>query len=268
MAKTVFDKVSELQVKAERNSAQILQLPLWPETRRGAPNDLLRSALFCVRNQRLSRRYFKDEPIVVLGDCEISYRGEELRQDDLDVWLQLMHLQRGQVLGQWIEFTAHSLLKAMGWRTSKRDYEHLRRCLSRMQATAVAIHSKRLSAGLSVSLIEEFAWRDHHGSSLGQWRVLINPKMHKLFGDVLYTQLEWSQRKQLGTLARGLHGLYASHAKPYPMKVETILSVTGSTTKDLAKFRQLLRRALNELVEVGFLESWTIDKDLVHVSRL
>lgn len=252
----------------DKNSvAKIIQLPLWGDDKRGVPNEIIRSALFNVRNRNTARRDFKDEPIMVLGDGEITYRGEELRQDDEDVWLQLMHLARLQPLGKQVEFTAYSMLTALGWATSSHGYNRLRRCIRRMQATSLAIHSKRLGQGISVSLIHEFEWEDERGAKLDCWRVWISPKMQQLFGDVYYTQLEWEQRRQLGPIAKKLHGIYGSHAAPYPMKIETIKAGCGASAKRLREFKGSLIEALDELKEVGFLADWRIDKDLVYVTR-
>jgi len=54
------------------------------------------------------------------------------------------------------------------------------------------------------------------------------------------------------------------------MKVATLRKLCGSATRDLSKFRQLLRSALDELKSVGFISLWHIDSktDLVHVTRI
>ncbi|HND99192.1 MAG TPA: plasmid replication initiator TrfA [Plasticicumulans sp.] len=244
------------------------QLPLWSEALRGVPNELVRSSLFSARDKREPRRSFRGEDLVVLGDGRINYRGEELRQDDETVWLHVLHLARLHPLGESVEFTPHAFLKAIGWGTSAKEYTRLREHLSRMQATALSVYSRRLGKGCSVSLIRKFEFADEAGQKLVRWRVYIEPEMHILFGGVYYTQLEWEQRMRLGTLACWLHGLYSSHTQPFPMKVETLKDGCGSAARDLKNFRYRLRRSLEELRQVGFLSHWYIDRtDLVHVQR-
>lgn len=251
-----------------RTASNVIQLPLWGAEKRGIPNEIARSALFNVRNKRQPRAYLESAPIVMLGEGRITYRGQELRQDDQDIWLQILHLVRLQPLGEWVEFTPYAMLKTLGWGLSKRDYTRLRDCLSRMQATALAVYSKRLQQGISVSLIRKFEYENGNGLRLDHWRVWIEPEMKILFGDVYYTQLEWDQRQRLGALAKWLHGLYASHATPYPMKVATIRDGCGSETRELYKFRQTLKTALDELVAIKFLVKWHIDdSDSVQVTR-
>ena len=83
------------QAKAEKDSTAVVpavvQLPLWPDAVRRLPNELLRSALFNARNRKQPRAYLKKTDIAVLFEGRITYQGEELRQDDETVWLQLIH---------------------------------------------------------------------------------------------------------------------------------------------------------------------------------
>ncbi|MEN3294792.1 MAG: hypothetical protein V7642_4045, partial [Burkholderiales bacterium] len=65
----------------------IVQLPLWENQVRGLPNPLARSALFTVARQNEPRQHLKERPITSVKGVEIFYTGEELRQDDEDVFL-------------------------------------------------------------------------------------------------------------------------------------------------------------------------------------
>ena len=77
-----------------------------PAKFRALPNEVFRSALFDVRNMRTKREYLKDHQICVIGDGSVTYTGEELRQDDEMVWLQLIELAKSQPLGEGVRFTA------------------------------------------------------------------------------------------------------------------------------------------------------------------
>ena len=247
--------------------AENSQLPLWSDARRGIPNDLVRGALFTVGNCRAERAFRKNIKIATLGGVDVSYTGEELRQDDEDVFLQLVHLARLIPLGGAIQFTAHSLLKSLEWATNKPSYDRLKRTIQRLNATGLEISSN--TGGYSGSLIRNFDWREEDGSSSRAWTVRLEPKIVSLFGHVKYSQIIWEKRLQLGNLAKWLHSFYYSHAQPYPMKVETIHLLCGSTTKSRAKFRQLLKKSLNELLTVEFLTEGAINPadDKVYVKR-
>lgn len=247
----------------------IIQLPLWENQVRGLPNPLARSALFSVARQNEPRQHLKERPITSVKGVEIFYTGEELRQDDEDVFLNLVHLARSQPLGHEVSFTAYSMLKSMGWPTSAPSYERLRLCILRLTANAVEIRFDVGSGkrGYGGTLVQEFTFKDENDR---QWKVRLNPKLITLFGTDAYTQLDWRQRLKLRSpLAKWLHGFYFTHREPFGYKVETLRGLCGSSAQQLYHFRNGLKKALDLLVEQGFLKSWKIDSmtDVVTVIR-
>lgn len=275
------EKVKELEEKYTKKSssaeasasqvAHVIQLPLWGEDKRGIPNEVVRSALFNARNKKQQRQHYKDVEIAIIGEGRLTYRGEELRQEDENIWLQIMHLARERPLGEWVEFSPYAMLKTLKWfktKPSALHYQRLRESLGRMQATALGVYSKRLGRGCSISLVRKFEWLDEHKNPLPQWRVWIEPEMQALFGDVHYSALEWEQRLALPTgLATWLHGYYASHRAPYPIKLNTIQDGSGITVKETKALKRLVKNALEELRVVGFLKKGWIEGDLVYVER-
>ena len=250
-------------------AVEISQLPLWPEVMRSLPNEILRSALFNARNRKNPRLMMKSEPVAVIGDGRISYRGEELRQDDETVWLQLVHLARRHVAGQLVEFTAYSFCKEIDWSINSKSYLRLKECLRRMQATSLDVYSKRLERGVSLSMIPFFEYEDSESQkTLPRWRVRIAPELVELFGNNYFTRLEWAQRLQLPDgLATWLHGYLATHRVPHPIKIETIAFGAGLTETSKPELRRLVKRALTNLVNCGFLTEFDVQEDLVTVKR-
>ena len=262
-------KSKRKQISTQRPASQNQeQLPLWSDDRRGIPNDLVRSALFTIGNSRRKREFCRAVIIKTLGNIKITYTGEELRQMDEDVFLQLVHLARLVPLGSPIEFSAHSLLKALSWPTDSKAYTRLRQSIHRLSVTGLTIENDH--QGYNGSLIRDFAWKKSNEQSSRLWMVRLEPSIISLFKHVSYSQIDWEQRLKLGDLAKWLHSFYYTHQNPYPMKVKTLHVLCGSTTKSQAKFRQMLRSALEELVDANFLRHWDIDKksDLVTVSRI
>ncbi|NCN70795.1 MAG: TrfA family protein [Rhodoferax sp.] len=255
--------------KAASLTVEINQFPLWPDVMRSLPNEILRSALFNARNRSNPRVMMKNEPIAIIGDGRITYRGEELRQDDETVWLQLVHLARHHVAGQLVEFTAYSFCKEISWPIGKRSYDRLKESFRRMQATGLDVYSKRLDRGVSLSMIPFFEYVDSETQkSLPRWRVRIAPELVDLFGNDHYTRIEWEQRLQLPDgLATWLHGYLASHRIPHPIKIDTIALGSGMNTVEKTELRRLIKRALTNLVDCGFLLSFEIARDLVTVKR-
>ena len=242
-------------------------LPEWPDSQRALPNEILRSALFTCRNRRQPRMFMKDEEIAVIGDGQVIYRGEELRQDDELVWMHLMHLMKKLPLGECVEFTPYAFVKALGWPIKGQNYERLRISLSRMQATALRIQSRRLNCFISISLIQKFLSRNDRDESLHRWQVWVGKEMQLLFDEEFLTRVAWETRRSLPDgITSKLFGYWASHRKPYPVKIETLSKLCGSGM--LPKhFKAELKKALQQLKRIGFLENWEINDDLVTVTR-
>ena len=275
----VLERAAEAKAKSvakvEEVDAQRV-LPFWPEQFRALPSEIFRSPLFNARNKRSKREYMKEREIVVIGPGRVTYTGEDLRQDDETVWLQLIQLAKSQPLGSLIQFTAGSFLKAIGWPRTKESYQRLRTCMIRMQATSLQIVATRLGkeSGKAFSMIPEFEWQDAETKKpLRRYTARLAPALVKLFdGKGYFTRVEWAQRLDLPVgIATWLHGYFASHKPPYPIKLETIRDGAGLTTVRLAHLRELVEDALDELKRVKFLASWQIDgpsKDLVIVERV
>ena len=202
-------------------SAGIVQLPLWPQPVRGVPNSALRGALFAAI-QGKDRQYMKRELLAVQQGMEIRFTGMQLDQSDLDVWEQALHLARMHPLGTCCEFTAHAFLKALGRSTGKPMHEWLKDTFARLGGCFVEITHNRLTYG--GNLLE--LYRDEDS---GRYRLEVNPKIVALYS-AGWTAIDWQQRQQLRRkpLALWLHGFYASHAEPYPMRVEKLMQLSGS----------------------------------------
>lgn len=262
----------ELMVILERFRNEIeaapKSLPEWMPTKGASPNEIIRSALFTARNRNRRRVYLKQAEIIVTGGGSLLYLGEELRQDDELVWMRLLQLAKGQPLGDSIFFTPYSFLKSIGWQVNSRGYQRIKDCLLRMKATAVQITSNRLHQTVVTSLIDYISmWDPEKQTPLTQWEVRISKSMSLLFADSAFTLIDLEQRKALPEgIATKLHSYWSSHREPYPVKVETLQKLCASDS-ELRFFRRKLKKALTALVEVGFLENWSIESDLVAVMR-
>lgn len=249
-----------------QQSAQVIRLPLWPEAVRGVPNGLLRSALFGAI-KRGARRYLERQEVHAQDGVTVRYTGARLDQGDLDVWETVLHIVRAQELGDDCRVTAYQLLKALDKRDTGGNREVLERRLARLKATALDVKVGRYS--YMGSLIDE-VYRD---DETREYVIRLNPKLHTLFASDQFTQVDWSVRHALDgkPLAQWLHGFYASHAKPYPMKIETLHKLCGSETAELWKFAQTLRKSLDAVVEASEAceqpFSYEICGDLVHVEK-
>jgi hypothetical protein len=268
MTTTKTDKVLDEQLarlgKAvkEREERRVIQLPLWPEPKRGTPNSFIRSALFAAI-QGKDRDYLKERLLTAQQGITVKFTGQQLDQSDLDVWQTITHFSRETPLGTSSTFTAHSLLKALGLNTGNSAHKHLHSAIVRLTACAVEIsHEGRTYGG---PLLKSYRKEE----STSYYNVELNRDLIKLFGESQWTALDWQQRQQLKRkpLAKALHAFYSSHRTPFALKVATLRDLTGSRNADLRDFKRKVGLALKELVRIGFLTDYTVEGDLVHVQR-
>jgi hypothetical protein len=256
-----------LLTEESQQVSEQLVFPHIPQGKRIIPNDLIRSSLFTVTNHNIKREYIKERDLFTFGNIKISYTGEELRQDDQDVWLQIIYLF-SNAKDCYVDFLPYTILNHIDWPARTQYRDKLKDCINRMSATNISIYNKALNQGMTLSLVRKFAWKADNDERLKRWQVWLEPEIIKLFSGMNYSKILWEQRKKLNPLAKWLHSYYSSHAEPFPIKVATIHAATGSKTKAMKHFKPALRIALCELVQIGFLETFFIDmKNLVFVSR-
>ena len=261
---TALAETAEQQAAQEqRGPAKVIQLPLWPEAKRGAPNAVLRAALFAAI-QGKGRRYMNREVLAAQRGVTVRFTGMQLDQSDLDVWEQALHLARTQALGTRCYFTARGFLKALARQASGQNLEWLKSSLARLAGAVVEISDGRQT--YFGTLIE----RGVRNEETGRYVVEINPDLAAFYGRSQWTQIDWEQRQLMRSkpLALWLHGFYASHAEPHALTVEYLHKLSGSQTKQLRKFKQNLTQALQALEAANAIRGFTIQDNLVHVQTV
>ena len=264
LKETAARKIAEgkAQKKAATPDRQ-LKLELWPDEVRGVPNAILRGALFGVGQERTIHK--KRTLVAAVEGYEIRFKGETFNQTDLDVLEGMLHLAMPHPLGKRVEFTVHSFLKALGRGTSGKHHEEFKEQVMRLVTGGIEITDTKARVTFMGTLVSK-AFREEDS---GRYVVIFDKDMLNLY-EAGYSHIDWNQRMALGksTLAKWLHGFYATHAKPYPYKVETLHNLCGSADKSLRSFRQKLKKALDELICVRAIDGWIIDQDdLVTVQR-
>lgn len=246
----------------QREANEIVQLPLWPDSKRGTPNSFIRSALFAAIQSK-DRKFVKGQILASQQGITVKFTGEQLNQEDLTVWETLVHLARQEPLGNVCRFTAYGILKELGLSTGGNDHKRLHSSIIRLTACAVHIqHERKVYFG---SLIEGGV----QDEITTHYTIRLNRDLLQLFSDSYWTAIEWKQRLQLRRkpLAQALHAYFSSHQKPYPIKVATLQDLTGSRNSQMSSFRRQCRSALDELINIGFLEGYSINDDVVSVIR-
>lgn len=258
-----FQSLTERKKAQPRCVEPLATLPSWPAGMRGTPNACLRSALFAgvQGNERIA--YKKRTLLAAVEGIEVRYLGVQLNQSDLDVWMQIVHLSRMQLPGFSVTFSAHALLVALGRSTGKSQHEWLKESMARLGGAFVEItYHGRQTFG------EKGFLRYHRDEITQRYVVELTESMLRLFEDG-YTHIEFEQRQQLRKhpLALWLHGFLSSHAAPYPLKLQTLYQLSGSSTQNPRDFKLRMRKALQALVTIGAIEHFEIDENVVKVKK-
>lgn len=246
--------------------AEPVRLPAWPDAVRAVPNGFLRSALFGAI-KRGARRYMQDELVAAVDGVEISYTGQRLDQGDLDVWESVLHVVRMQELGSQCRITSYALLKLLGKTDTGSNRATLQTRIVRLRANALTVKQGRYTyiGGLLAGAAKD--------EETQEWVIELDAKMRPLFADDGFTQIEWKVRQALSgkPLAQWLHGFYASHAKPFPMRMETLLKLSGSESESPRSAQQTLCKALDAVSEAsaanGETFGYEVHGDLVNVEK-
>ena len=255
-------QTSSKEQKQHRGS----QLPPWHQDKRAVPNGFLRSALFgAIAKGR--RRYISGEDLAASGGVTIRYKGERLDQGDLDVWESVLHAVRLQQLGSQCRLTSYALLKLMGKTDTGKNRSTLQARIERLVANALTVKQGRYTY---IGSLIGFAAKDEVTQ---EWVIELDPHLRPLFADDQFTKIEWAVRHALDghQLAQWFHGFYASHASPYPMRMETLLKLSGSENENPRSAQQTLRKALDAVAKASKIHgeefSYSIRGDLVHVKK-
>lgn len=213
----------------DHSPAPVIHLPPWPEAVRGAPNDILRSALFAAI-QGKGRQHIENRLIASVNGTSIKYTGLQLEQSDLDVWEQVLHLARQNPLGTVCQFKGGTFLKAIGRSAGKKDYQWLDRVLSRLNACEVRIERCGYIQGRGLVTAHDADTKTR------LYKVTIDPGMAKLYA-AGWSAIDWQQRQALRRkpLALWLHGVLCDPCQTLERESGHLTKPFGKSRQDLAK---------------------------------
>lgn len=275
--------VDRLQgIRAKRDGISGIQVPLWPTDTRPLPNAAARGALFTAARYKDERRTYRTELVATTAQYRIHLSGEELRQFDQTVWLQLVHHGRATPAGQMIEATYYGILRSLGLTDTGGNLTRVRASIKRLVAATLWVSRRvdtdnapmetddssdaiELPAEKAYRLIKEFETPGGRGARV-PFRYMLDPTIVRLFAANDYSLVDWESRLKLTPMAQWAHSFYHSHARPVPYALETLRALSGAKS-ELRSFRTTMQNALEQLVAIGFLRDWRIHAGLVHVTR-
>jgi hypothetical protein len=245
-----------------QKKADVIQLPFWPEDKRGTPNCFLRSALFSAIYGNAERKYLKNALLAVQGDVSITYTGEQLSQSDLDVVMAALHLARQQPLGHICQFRGYSFLKILGRSDNQDNYRWLNATFDRLIACLVRI---RLRQQVFTGSILSSCTRDEASDV---YKLVFDPDFVKLFGRSDWTAVDWSTRQRLtrSPLAQWIYDYAVSHVGTV-VKLETLQRLSGREEDSPKVFNQAFQRAKAMLEKTADIAMIVGDGGLVSIDH-
>lgn len=224
----------------------------WPDGSRAAPNFAVRSSLFSVARQGLVRQYHNQLILASQDGLTVAYTGQQLDQNDLDVYLCVLHAFRFRNLHDSAHLIGVDLLAMMGLTDSGVSRDRIHERLERITATALTIRDgKRTYCGSLISGYSRVG---------GVYIVRLDPGISEMMANGHRTVFIAARRTLLSSLAKWLHAWLSSHGGfPYPMFLDRYHQLSGST-QNQREFRRYFKRAADELIANGAPFEYEISK--------
>ena len=120
-------------LKNDENECKIIPFPIEHENHGAIPNMIIRSNLFgiSIRNLKLQERKL----LITQGDKQIFFRGQDLNQTDLDIWLVIKKAFIEKPEGYEANFCTNEILKSLGMHHSKNNRLWLQKKIEKLNTS-------------------------------------------------------------------------------------------------------------------------------------
>jgi hypothetical protein len=251
------DPLAEIEDVAKRGRLkqrrrELVQLSLIPNFAPAA-NVAIRSCLFTTRT---GKREKNNEAYTEVAcwhhkNISVAYKGEELRQDDLSLWIHLCKIaaSNGSFRGK---STINDLLKAMKLKDSGQNRKKIKEILSRLHDGSLNIKFEGLRY-YGVILPEYVVDEDDN-----TFHFSLLETISKLLGIHDFSMLNEETRNKLpGATAQWFHAFVNSHEGPVvEIPWQTIHELSGSKAVFNEEFKRTFRKSvIMPLKEIGFIDS-------------
>lgn len=243
---------------------------------------LLRSCLFGIANKNIPRIWYRVAPlefdlvsgkryvkaprfeckplsIKSLDGVEITYAGEELRQDDLSVALFLVSFRQLKVQDKFFDLSPYSVVRELGWSHNKESVRRLAQSIVRMGECFLTTNSKRTGNISGAHLIDDYIVNMQ--DTKRPWKVKLGSTLPTLLeGSARGRFLRLDTRRELPAFAQWMYGFIATQNKgefmPKAIPLGTLFRIAGMNTKQgtFHENRRKVKEAM-ELLESGELTS-------------
>lgn len=257
---------------AATNPPEPQQLVLWEDNLRAMPVAFARGALFRAAAKGQRRRI--DGQIAAAPGITVRYTGEELRTDDEDLLMSLLHNLRGKNLRDpeqlKVQKYRHELLRDLERNVTGDYYRDLERSLDRLAEGTLKVTYRNPTTGklykVTQSIIRKVAVADKDGPG-ACYTIWVEPEILQFFSDSDdYYKISWQDRVRLGRpLSKWTHATLQSLRLPLVgqigLKLADVLKLSGSEASSLASFKVILRRCLEEMRTQGVIGAYSFARN-------
>lgn len=247
----------------------------WAKGCRCLPNELCRYQIFSVGTSKARQSWDIDEPLEVVRqdgsstELELFYAGKELRQDDLDVYLELLHNARTKDLLKPMTFNRADFMSELGYKQTSFYYKKLLDCMRRLSAANIEGVITRtngedtLVQRFNFNLVDSFQYKEQNGNMAREWVYRLPIEIMAFFLGNGFSRVDVKRRRALGNnqIAKWLQMYFATHRinNKYAIKVEAVRELCGSSSQQMFKFRQQLNKAFKLLKSLGIADAYIED---------
>jgi hypothetical protein len=249
--------------KAAETPAQMF-LPGMDEFMRAMPNHIARSSLFAPV-ARGRKKIHKDTVLVSRGDALIKFWGEQLDEEQADVWMQAMHEAIKIPLGEAVIINRAAFLKAIGRNTSGENYKWLHRSMEALAFAMLVIEvtkdgKPKLAIGKTraIHMIDGFDYDDETEA----YTLRVDPRWRAMYRNREFTLIDWEKRLKFGPrqdMAKALQRLVATSTDPVQRYGLDWLKKKLEYTGRLRDFKDALEKAMRELERMAIIGGGRIE---------
>jgi hypothetical protein len=226
---------------------------------------VLSSALFGFRKDLVRLTYTSQHPLVLkafecrqYGTCELTYIGEELRQDDRRVLAFLIERVRGREVDFVTKLHARDFCEEIGWSRESRSVDKLDSSLQRLYVGSL---KAKYSRGDFTSRFLLDARAD------GEVRcVQLHPDLALSFFSAGHSYLPCREYRELTDgFATWLQGFLRAHTDEGRFELAAVRAASGSTAS-VDTFGRMVRDTMQKLKDIGVVVHFSFGRDMLRVA--
>jgi hypothetical protein len=275
---------STVEVDVTREEKKEIMIKQFPNEVACLPNEWARSGLFSATNKltmvahpldgKKERLYFLKKEIRCFSDnTKLVYTGFWLNQFDLKIYLTAIMLSKTTYLERKVNLTVYEFCQAARVPVGKKSYQLVKESLDRLFHSNLSSYLYKVVDGKKVPLRE---YHDHllnHfsiDSDTGRLNIALSERLADMY---LYqtTWVEWDLWNNINsevTKALMLH--ICSHeahgSNPQKIRLELLKELLG-VSSPLRNFRVMIKKAMAQLLELGVVKNWKLEKDILSFVR-